>query len=425
MNSIGIRLVDSKDVVLSHNEIGSGRGAYGLTAVNQTGAANGSPGETGYEGGVRVTIPPGGPGGAGGESGIAGGSGGRGQVALLFEETGDIRRSDFAQAGSGHDGEGARGGPGGNAGTGITEDVWAQAADTYFEGIKSFFCFEIFGCDSLPDPSLDWGGDGQDGTVGRTGAPGANGTGGLAFGALAAGTYLPAVGRPGDIGQSGGGGGGGGGGGAHLALGGGSGGGGGGGGQGGLGGLPGAGAGGSFAIVLANSTNITIGGNPIHTGAGGRGGDGGAGGQGGDGGHGGIGGPGGSKDELDFGVFSIPTGLAKAGGTGGRGGDGGKGGPGGAAGGGGGGPTIGIVEDRVSQSSRSGNTFVLGAAGEGGESRGIVTSKEGNKGADGVRAEFAKFAGVGAPELFLEIELPRGHDVPALAGGPEDPGAGF
>jgi hypothetical protein len=122
-------------------------------------------------------------------------------------------------------------------------------------------------------------------------------------------------------------------------------------------------------------------------------------------------------------VHSIPTGLAKAGGTGAKGGDGGSGGAGGSGGGGGGGPTVGIVEDRLSQSSRSGNTFYLGAPGAGGVSRGVVPTKGGNRGADGLRAEFAKFAGTGAgaAAMFLELELPPGAEMPRPAGGPALP----
>ena len=77
-----------------------------------------------------------------------------------------------------------------------------------------------------------------------------------------------------------------------------------------------------------------------------------------------------------------------------------------AGGGGGGGPSIGIVEDRESISVRSGNTFDLGQPGIGGVSLGIPTSVEGNPGADGVRAEFAKLAGNAAPVMFVELVLP-------------------
>ena len=135
-------------------------------------------------------------------------------------------------------------------------------------------------------------------------------------------------------------------------------------------GLGGGGGGGSFAIVLLNSTEIEIRANAVSSGRGGRGGTGGA---------------------------------------GGYGGKGGNGGNGGAGGGGGGGPSIGIVEDRASSSVRSANTFVLGAPGTGGASRGIAESVEGNPGANGAGAEFAKLAGPSAANMFLQLVVPEKH----------------
>jgi len=198
---------------------------------------------------------------------------------------------------------------------------------------------------------------------------------------------------------------------------GGGGGGGGGGGTGGAVGAGGRGGGGSFAIVLLNSTEIEIRANAVSSGRGGRGGTGGAGGTAGAGGPGGDGGSQGGTD-LDFGgeiaeVFGfsldLPDAAIQTGGNGGAGGNGGKGGNGGAGGGGGGGPSICIVEDRASSSLRSANTFVLGAPGTGGASRGIAESVEGNPGADGAGAEFAKLAGPSAVNLFLQLVVPEKH----------------
>ncbi|MGH7482959.1 MAG: PE family protein, partial [Longimicrobiales bacterium] len=74
------------------------------------------------------------------------------------------------------------------------------------------------------------------------------------------------------------------------------------------------------------------------------------------------------------------------------------GGAGGSGGGGGGGPSIAIMEDRLSGSTRSGNSFALGDAGTGG------AGPASNPGADGVSAEFAKLAGAGAAlSPFLEL----------------------
>jgi hypothetical protein len=90
------------------------------------------------------------------------------------------------------------------------------------------------------------------------------------------------------------------------------------------------------------------------------------------GGNGGTGGAGGSG------------GAAGLGGAGGDGGDGGNGGPGGRGGGGGGGPTIGILEDAASSSTRWDNDINVGNPGSGGN------QGEPNVGATGVQQTYRK-----------------------------------
>ncbi|NIP82558.1 MAG: hypothetical protein GWM90_26405, partial [Gemmatimonadetes bacterium] len=79
-SSVGIRLTDSRAVAITGNVITAGRGGAGTGSANQPAAPNGEPGVTGFEGGVRITIPPGGAGGQGGAGGFDGGAGGQGQV---------------------------------------------------------------------------------------------------------------------------------------------------------------------------------------------------------------------------------------------------------------------------------------------------------------------------------------------------------
>jgi hypothetical protein len=175
--------------------------------------------------------------------------------------------------------------------------------------------------------------NGSVGGTGANGGAGANGGGGSPLGGFAGTTYLPANGGNGSGGLAGAGGGGGGGGGGgddSCDSYGSSGGGGGGGGCPGFGGIRGLGGGGSFGLVVLDST-LVIDSSTVVGRTGGNGGRGGAGGIGGAGGAGGPGGPYGGSGEQDDGGF------------GGAGGPGGRGGNGGDGGGGGGGPSIGVV----------------------------------------------------------------------------------
>jgi hypothetical protein len=220
------------------------------------------------------------------------------------------------------------------------------------------------------------GDDGNDGTPGNVdvlAAEGEPGLPGFEIGFIETDKYLPAHGDAGSTGENGSGGGGGGGGGGGLVFACGAGGGGGGaGGTGGIGGEGGQGGGGSFALLLVRSVEILIEDNVIETGNGGAGGDGGEGGPGGEGGRGGSGGA----------RFAAQG----AGGDGGRGGAGGRGGDGG---GGGGGPSIGILEDADSDSTRSRNRILLGEPGVGGE------TFSGENGADGQQAALVKLDDAG------------------------------
>jgi hypothetical protein len=209
------------------------------------------------------------------------------------------------------------------------------------------------------------GNPGTPGAIGATGTPGANGTNGP--GALAGNVdtglwVVPGVAQPGALGLPGNGGGGGGGGGGQqctLCVSG-TGNGGGGGGAGGCAGtqgLPGGNAGGSFGVVLIDSTGFQIAVSTVRSSAGGRGG---AGGTGGTGGIAGMGAPGGNVDPTQVGA-------------GARGGDGGRGGNGGHGGGGAGGSSFGVVLIR-STVDTTGATLTPGTAGAGGPSPGIPGS---------------------------------------------------
>lgn len=326
-SSVVIALRASRGVVIQDNRLVAGNGVAGTAGGAGRDGDNGPGGGNGGNAGDGTA----GAGGAGGTNLNSPGRGGRG-AAGPFGVFVNGNRGSNGNAGA----QGALGGTGGAGG------IFAGAGT----------------------------GSGAAGGGGSEGDSGSSGAGGAAIGFVEKDvTYLPATGKLGGNGELAGGGGGGGSGGVEsplvplVAAGGG---GGGAGGHGGSTGSPGGGGGASIGVVLYASTEITIHGNTIVTGAGG---DGGAGGPGGEGGIGGAGGKGGST-----GAFQ---------GKGGEGGRGGNGGPGGDAGGGGGGPTIGILE--VAGSSFTGdNVFTLGTPGVGGFREGTA---EVTRGADGMRAE--------------------------------------
>jgi len=306
MTSIGIRILDSADIILTHLMVNSGDGHVGLDQYpppRPARAPNGSSGDF-YD---DVVLPQGGAGGS--ASGLnAGGAGAVGSLLNGFQ---------------GYAGLGDRGGAGGAGGL------------------------------------YKW--DGLDGSGGGTGPIGDDnllGGGGIGSFDLQ-GAYHPAPGYPGGpggIGHGGGGGGSGGGGPVPdfilLPMYGAGGGGGGCGGRAGLGGLSGNGGGGSFGIVLSLVSGAVIHDCRIITGVGGEGG---AGGPGGPGGLGGAGSPGG-------------MGLGGEGWNAGSGGNGAGGGPGGSGGngsGGGGGPSIGVIQI-ASFVMINGVSYQIGDGGTGG-----------------------------------------------------------
>jgi hypothetical protein len=328
-SSIAVRLVDSTSIEFSSNRLVAGNGAAG--APGASGDADGQlpVSARGSNGANAAACPPDRLGGLGGPSilGAGGGTGGTGGAAGGFD--GSRGGGEF----------GGAGGAGGAIGTS--------------------------------------GDEGQRGNLDNPAAPGVPGLGGLSIGGLVDGAYVPANGNDAGTGEAGSGGGGGGGGGGALVFAcGGGGGGGGAGGAGGRGGQGGIGGGGSFGIVLARSTDITLNDNLVETG---DGGDGGAGGPGGAGGAGGAGGSGGAR-----------FGGQGPGRNGGKGGDGGMGGIGG---GGGGGPTIAVYEDADSTSIRNRNRTNLGEPGRGG------TGASGFDGDDGERAAHVKIQPSGDVEV--------------------------
>ncbi|MGH7480996.1 MAG: Ig-like domain-containing protein, partial [Longimicrobiales bacterium] len=231
-SSVGIRLVDSRDVVLSHDHIFAGNGADGVFGAPGGVGANGRPGRPGKDGQIgtisKIDPPCGGEGGLHGNGQPSGGAGGDGGPGLFSFNLVCPRRTQAGEAG--HE---SNGGPG---------------------GVGAFVLS---------------GADGQGGTEGRDGSIGIDGAGGTAFGAFVASAYVPADGTGGQSGANGGGGGGGGGGSATITNTGGGGGGGGGGGVAGTAGGGGLGGGGSFGVILENSTGIELRANHIVTGRGG------------------------------------------------------------------------------------------------------------------------------------------------------------
>ncbi len=213
----------------------------------------------------------------------------------------------------------------------------------------------------------NWGDPGQagaNGISGNSGTAGSNGSGGT--GGFVISGWLGSNGVAGSTGNGGNGGGGGGGGGGQYCTfcvsGTGCGGGGGGaGGCGGIGGTGGMAGGGSFGMMLINSTSIQVINSSVISGNGGSGGNGGDGGTGGSGGNGGLGG-------------IICTSEVGKGGNGGAGGTGGSGGHGG---GGSGGPSYGVYRAGTSSITLTATPITIGFGGNGGTSSGNL----GNSGA--------------------------------------------
>ena len=312
-SAYGIYLSNTQDITITNNSVVAGEagpgsggqfgfpGAHGLRGDNGTNAACPAPGGGGA-GGLPQTPSAGsqlGPTGGAGGGGGAPGSGGQAGAPGAGTTAGD------AGQGGAYEGGGGGAGGAGQAGTNGVDGVGAG------EGI-------VLGINGYVPRN------GTNGTPGTSGSSGGGGGGG-------AGTTTGA----------GGGGGGGG-----------AGGGGGNGGQGGFGG------GGSFAILVMGSTNVTIIGNTLRAGDGGIGGPGGARGGGGIGGQAGTGGAG-----------------CDGGGVGGPGGAGGHGGIGGHGGGGAGGPSIGILADAGSTITVASNVIVLGNPGAGGFSQGGIAAQ--------------------------------------------------
>lgn len=250
------------------------------------------------------------------------------------------------------------GGDGGDAGNGSNEDGDnGENANTF--------------------ASNSWGvgGDGGNAPDDRTGKAGANGIdgsdgaagdGGDGFGRFTnGGKFATSSGSSGKNGSFGSGGGGGGGGASSfLGF---NGGGGGGGGQGGTGGSGGFGAnsgGASIGVYVIDGTLNNIASNTIMTGNGGIGGIGGQGAEGGDGGSGGDGANGNSDNS----------------GKGGRGGNGGDGGDGGIGGSGGGGPSFGVLINQDTFANVSNNQIVTGNGGTGGSALIAISNAAGKGG---------------------------------------------
>lgn len=312
--SIGLRVLDSSGVRLSHVEVEAGKGAPGRDGV--------SPGpntQVGTDGGVGLdgsaTPPSGGPKGPRSCSGTgshAGGTGGQGGTFGTAPVAGTAGEPYTAG--------------GGTAGTNKVDSSCSTA---------------VCSCDG------EQGGEGQPGEPGDRGRDGNPGGG---TGLLEGSTWVARSGTDGDTGTVGKGGSGGGGGGyceapAGVRAQGGGGGGGGAGGCPGVGAKGGQGGGASIAVLLMRG-HVDMKSCTLKTGGGGKGGAGGTGGAGSTGGPGGAGGRG-QFNQL----ISGPNEYRATGGTGGKGGKGGDGGPGGHGGNGAGGPSVGIWCDALETSS--------------------------------------------------------------------------
>ncbi|HYO72230.1 MAG TPA: PE-PGRS family protein [Archangium sp.] len=338
--SIGLRVMDSSGVRLSHVEVEAGAGAPG-----QDGASPGPNPQGGADGGMGLDGTAGTPsGGARGASSCGAGShaGGMGGVGGTFGAA-------PATGTAGEPGPTDGGGTGGNPGTNKF-DYPCDAGLCVCEGQN--------GGEGLP---------GEGGTRGKDGSPG-DGTG-----VLEGNTWVAKSGTDGETGTVGKGGGGGGGGGyceaPTVQCRGGGGGGGGAGGCPGLGAKGGQGGGASIAMLLIRG-HVEMQSCTLKTGGGGKGG------AGGTGGAGSVGGPGGTGGKGDSKQYTSGTDTYRAiSGAGGKGGKGGDGGPGGHGGNGGGGPSVGVWCDSPESSSVTpkGTTFGLkdaGAPGAGPGARG-------------------------------------------------------
>ena len=348
-SSVAISLYESRNIVISGNDI---RAGDGLDGVN---GPDGENGEDGFDGGEGA---PGGPADWAVVTALLLLTGEDDLIEVYgWLKTGDAGRFNGGDGGCGVDlsfharpgmegGSGESGGavPGGQGGPG------GEGGDNAF-----------FSNGSSGAP----GSDGLTGSDGPAGAP----FGRIQVGSLGLHRYVPAEGGTGERGGDGSGGGGGGGGAAPGVLFCGSGGGGGGfGGRGGDGGGGGRGGGASIGVLLTQHSEVVLAKNRIRTGDGGDGAA--TGGSGGAGGAGGLGGGGGVTNRSDptqttcivpFSDWEPRVSCGARGGDGGRGGHGGKGGAGG------GGPSVAIVQDERSAVTLEGNRFELGRPGTGGD----------------------------------------------------------
>ncbi len=338
-SSVALTLKSCTGVALSNVTLLAGKGSDGTAGVNGLAGdkgGNGGPGNPGCESSTALFCD----GPCSQPSGGAGGSSSCG----AYGGTGGTPGKSKSEGNPGENGSGSDS----NGGTGGTLPVMGEEACYFSSGLDIH------------------GGKGADG------ANGANGSGGLDVGSFVDGYYYFASGEngvDGDNGQGGGGGGGGMGGKSYCDSYGSSGGGGGAGGCGGKAGTGGQGGGGSFALIIDDSTSILLENIVLESNNGGNGGAAGRGGTLGQYGFGASGGNyGGGGDQDD-------------GGCGGHGGNGGLGGIGGHGGGGGGGPSICFVRDSYSLvEGEKTLSCKYGAGGEGGPS-------SGNKGKNGFSAK--------------------------------------
>lgn len=327
-NSIGVHIVNSKDLVLEKNNIKAGVGGVG-----GDGASEGQKGGDGS---------PGNPGSKGAED----------DTYFYCEENG---KPSIGTAGAGCNGivAGYKGGAGGESGLSKSGSVAGKPGQPG-DGLQG-------GAGGVPVAGKE-GGAGQPGGNGLDGANAAK----AGMGGIVGEVWVSGAGGKGVNGAGGGGGGGGAGGGSVHGTGncydwGGTGGGGGGGGCGGTGGDGGAGGGGSFGVLVVNSSWVVLANNIITSSTGGAGGNGRSGGLGGAGASGAAGGA--AYDE------------GKAGGKGGKGGNGGTGG---AGSGGTGGPSWSIY-GYGSKIDNKTNELYFSPGGKGGGGPGVA----GNSGDSG------------------------------------------
>lgn len=332
-NSVGVHIVNCKDLVLEKNNIKAGTGGTGGDGASEgQKGGDGSPGNPGSKGAEDDTYfyceengkPPigtSGPGCSGTVSGYKGGAGG---------ESG-LSKSGSVAGKAGQPGDGLQGGAGGVPVAGKEGGAGEPGGA---------------GLDGMNAPKAGIGGVVGELWVSGAGSKGSNGAGGGGGGGGAGGGSVHGTGNCYDWGGTGGGGGGG-------AC-------------GGTGGDGGAGGGGSFGVLVVNSSWVVLSKNVITSTTGGVGGAGRGGGLGGTGATGGAGGA--AYDE------------GKAGGKGGKGGNGGKGG---AGSGGTGGPSWAIygVGSKIDNKT---NELYFGPGGKGGTGPGVA----GNTGESGQAGGF-------------------------------------